>query len=121
MKINTDYLQTNPHKSYRMDFSMSTLFARYSQSNLAATAPISMWAHISGTLWRIEIKFDGMLRGSVPSAGKKSGVISSLGGAVISKTLFLFITFDVFLLEMKLWYLQILWVAPLIVDADISR
>ena len=79
---------------------MSTLFARYSQSNLAAMAPISMWAHISGTLWHIKIKFDGVLRGSVPSADKKSGVISSLGGAVISKTLFLLITLDVFLLEM---------------------
>ena len=43
-----------------------------------------------------------MLRGSVPSAGKKSGVIWSLGGAVISKTLFLLKTLDVVLLEMKL-------------------
>ena len=120
MKINTDYLQTNPHKGYLVAFSALTLFARYSQSNLAATAPISMWAHISGTIWRIKIKFDGMLRGSVPNAAKNC-VIWSLGGAVISKTLFLLITLDVFLLEMKLWYVQILWVAPLIVDADFSR
>jgi len=42
MKINRDYLQTNPHKGYLVAFSALTLFARYSQSNLAATAPISM-------------------------------------------------------------------------------
>ena len=35
-----DYIHTNPHKSWQMDFSISTLCARYSQSKSAAKAPI---------------------------------------------------------------------------------
>ena len=47
---------------------------------------------MSKTLWFIEIKFDGMLGGSFPSAGKKSGVIWCLGGAIINKIAFLLIS-----------------------------
>ena len=120
MKFGTEYIQPNAHKSYLMDFSISTSFICYSQSKSAAKAPFSIEAHISRTLWPNATKFDVMLLGCVQSAGHKYGVISSLGGAIISKTLFLLKSLNVFVFEMKLWYQQVPCSAPRVADANFS-